>query len=82
MSRFRLTQAISTAQVRFHAGEVVTDQIPLNVPTDEYWPGLSASTMAPGMNPLDRAATSMKANHAFAGAVIHCTITGADSVGG
>ena len=31
MARFRLTQAIATGALRFHAGEVVTDTIPLTL---------------------------------------------------
>ena len=80
MSRFRLTQAIAISQKRFHAGEIVTDVLPVGVPGDRYWQGLSATAMAPGMVPLDGGASTMKSASAFAGEVIRCTITGADSV--
>jgi len=81
MARFRLTQAIATAQVRFHAGDVVTDTIPLTVATDRYWPGLSAAVMGPGMIALDASATTMKGSSKFAGEVISATILGVDSIG-
>ncbi len=80
MSRFRLTQAIATAQVRFSAGDIVTDTLPVPVAGDKYWPGLYTFMMGPGMVPLDIGATEMKAGSAFAGEVIRATITGADSI--
>jgi len=40
--------------------DVVTDTIPLTVPTDRHWPTLTAATMASGMVPLDASATTMK----------------------
>jgi hypothetical protein len=80
MARFQLTQAIAISQVRFHAGEIVTDLQPASVAGDRHWPGLSAATMAPGMVALDDAAVSMKAASAFNGEVIRTWITGADSV--
>ena len=60
MARFRLMKAIATGALRFHAGEVVTDTIPLTVATDRHWPGLTASVMASGMVPLDGSASSRK----------------------
>jgi hypothetical protein len=81
MARFRLTQAIATGALRFHAGEIVTDTIPLTVPSDRHWPGLTASVMAAGMVPLDAAATTMKSQSAWANEVIAATIQGGHSIG-
>ena len=81
MARFRLMKAIATGALRFHAGEVVTDTIPLTVPTDRHWPTLTAATMASGMVPLDPAATTMKSQSAWANEVLPATILGVDSIG-
>jgi hypothetical protein len=81
MARFRLMKAIATGALRFHAGEVVTDTIPLTVATDRHWPGLTASVMASGMVPLDGSASSMKAASVWAGEVLPATILGVDSIG-
>jgi hypothetical protein len=81
MSRFRLTQAIAIANQRYHAGETVTDVLPLTVADDRHWPGLTAAVMGPGMIPLDTGAMLMKTASAYASEVIRCTITGADSIG-
>jgi hypothetical protein len=81
MARFQLTQAIALPQVRFRAGDVVTDLQPATVAGDRYWAGLSATTMGPGMVPLDSGATTMKVASAFNGEVIRTWITGADSIG-
>jgi hypothetical protein len=80
MARFRLTQAIAISQARFHAGEIVTDTLPVSATDDRYWQGLTSATMAPGMVPLDAGATSMKAASAFANEVIRTWITGVDSI--
>ena len=74
-------KAIATGALRFHAGEVVTDTIPLTVPTDRHWPTLTAATMASGMVPLDPAATTMKSQSAWANEVLPATILGVDSIG-
>ena len=81
MARFRLTQAIATGALRFHAGEVVTDTVPLTVPSDRHWPTLTAATMAAGMVPLDAAATTMKSQSVWANEVIAATIQGVHSIG-
>ena len=81
LARFRLTQAIATAQVRYAAGDVVTDTLPLPAPADRHWPGLSSATMGPGMIPLDGAATAMKSASQFANEQIALTIQGVHSVG-
>ena len=81
MARFRLMKAISTAQVRFAAGEVVTDTIPLTVPADRHWPGLTAATMFSGMVPLDASATTMKYQSVWANEALPATILGVDSIG-
>ena len=75
-------KAISTAQERFYAGQVVTDTIPLTVATDRYWPGLTAAKMFSGMAPLDASATSMKNASVWANEVLPATILGVDSIGG
>jgi hypothetical protein len=80
MSRFRLTQAISISQRRFKAGDVVTDQLPVQVEGDHHVAGLSASTLHAGMQPLDQSAEAMKAASAFANETVRATISGADSV--
>jgi hypothetical protein len=38
--------------------------------------------MAPGMEPLDAGAVSMKSGSAYSGEVLQTTITGADSIDG
>ena len=81
MARFRLMKAIASGALRFHAGEVVTDTIPLTVPTDRHWPALTAATMASGMVPLDAAATTMKSQSAWANEVLPATVLGVDSIG-
>jgi len=81
LARFRLMKAIATGALRFHAGEVVTDTIPLTVATDRHWPTLTAATMASGMVPLDAAATTMKAASAWANEVLPATVLGVDSIG-
>ena len=81
MARFRLTQAIATGALRFHAGEVVTDTIPLTVAGDRHWPTLTAATMAAGMVPLDAAATTMKSQSVWANEVIAATIQCVHSIG-
>ena len=81
MARFRLMKAIATGALRFHAGEVVTDTIPLTVPTDRHWPTLTAATMASGMVPLDASATTMKSQSAWANEVLPATVLGVDSIG-
>jgi hypothetical protein len=81
MARFRLTQAIASGSLRFAAGDVVTDIIPLTVATDKHWPGLSAGTMAAGMVPLDGAAPTMKNASMWAGEIIAATIQGVHSIG-
>jgi len=78
MARFRLTQAIATGALRFHAGEVVTDTMPLTAPSDRHWSNLTAATMAAGMVPLDAA---MKSQSAWANEVISATIQGGHSIG-
>jgi hypothetical protein len=80
MARFQLTMAISVSQMRFHAGEIVTDTLPTVPTNDRYWPGLTAATMAPGMVPLDAGAIAIKAASAFAGEVIRTWISGVDSI--
>jgi hypothetical protein len=80
VSRFQLTQAIALPQVRFKAGDIVTDVQPATVAGDRYWQGLSSATMAPGMVPLDGGATTMKAASQFANEAIRTWITGADSI--
>jgi hypothetical protein len=82
MARFRLTKAVSTAQVRFAAGDVVTDVLPLTVSSDRHWPDLTAAKMHSGMVPLDASASTMKAASPWAGEVLSATILGVDSVGG
>jgi len=81
MARFRLMKAIATGALRFHAGEVVTDTIPLSVAGDRHWPTLTAATMASGMVPLDASATTMKAASAWANEVLPATVLGVDSIG-
>jgi len=81
MARFRLMKAIATGALRFHAGEIVTDTIPLTVPTDRHWPTLTAATMASGMVPLDASATTMKSQSAWVNEVLPATILGVDSIG-
>lgn len=80
MSRFRLTQAIALAQVKFHAGEIVTD-LSVGVTGDRYWAELSSAVLAPGMVPLDGGASEMKDASAFKGEVIRACICGVDSIG-
>jgi hypothetical protein len=74
-------KAIASGALRFHAGEVVTDTIPLTVPTDRHWPTLTSATMASGMVPLDASATTMKAASPWANEVLPATILGVDSIG-
>jgi len=81
MARFRLMKAIAAGALKFHAGDVVTDTIPLTVPTDRHWPTLTAATMASGMVPLDASASSMKAASVWANEVLPATILGVDSIG-
>jgi hypothetical protein len=81
MARFRLMKAIATGALRFHAGDVVTDTIPLTVSTDRHWPTLTASTMGAGMVPLDAGASAMKAASPWASEVLPATILGVDSIG-
>lgn len=81
MARFQLTQAVWTGQEKLHAGQFVTDTIPLTIPTDRYWPGLTAATMVPGMVPVDGPASAMKSASRYAGEVISAP-TGAASVDG
>ena len=81
MARFRLMKAIATGALRFHAGEVVTDTIPLTVAGDRHWPTLTAATMASGMVPLDASASSMKAASQWANEVLPATVLGVDSTG-
>jgi len=81
MARFQLTQSIVVGAVKYHGGEVVTDTIPLTVPTDRHWPTLSAATMAPGMIPLDGPATTMKQASAFANEQVPNLILGVHSIG-
>jgi hypothetical protein len=85
--RFQLTQAICLPQVRYRAGTIVTDQIvtnllPVSERGDQYWPGLSAATMGPGMVPLDAAAVTAKASSVYANEIIRCCATGVDSSDG
>jgi hypothetical protein len=80
VARFQLTMAVSVGQVRFAAGEIVTDLQPAPVIGDRYWPGLSAATMAPGMVPLDAGAIAIKAASPFANEVIRTWISGVDSI--
>jgi len=61
--------------------DVVTDTIPLTVPTDRHWPTLTAATMASGMVPLDASATTMKSQSAWANEVLPATVLGVDSIG-
>jgi hypothetical protein len=81
MARFRLMKAIATGALRFHAGEVVTDTIPLTVAADRHWPTLTAATMASGMVPLDASAATMKSQSAWANEVLPATVLGVDSIG-
>jgi hypothetical protein len=81
LARFQLTQSIVVGAVKYHGGEVVTDTIPLTVPTDRHWPTLSAATMAPGMVPLDGAATTMKNASVFANEQVPNVILGVHSIG-
>ena len=81
MARFRLMKAIATGALRFHAGEIVTDTIPLAVAGDRHWPTLTAATMASGMVPLDASATTMKSQSAWANEVLPATVLGVDSIG-
>jgi hypothetical protein len=81
MARFRLTRAISTAQVKFVAGEIVCDTPGAAVAGDKVWVGLTAATMGSGMIALDSGATTMKAASAWANEQAPLTITGVDSVG-
>ena len=71
---------MALAQVRFRAGDIVTDLQPATVAGDRYWPGLSSATMAFGLVPLDPSAVTMKGASAFNGEVIRTWITGADSI--
>ena len=80
MARFRLMKAIATGALKFSAGDVVADTIPLTVPTDRHWPTLTAATMASGMIPLDASATSMKSASVWASEVLPATILGVDSI--
>jgi hypothetical protein len=81
MARFRLTQSIVVGAVDYHGGEVVTDIQPPSVPGDRVWLGLSSAVMAPGMVPLDGAATTMKAASAFANEQVPNAILGVHSIG-
>jgi hypothetical protein len=79
--RFQLTQAVAVAGVRFKAGDIVTDTQPVGVAGDKYWPGLTATTMVPGMVPLEGFALSMKLASQYANEPAPTWITGADSIG-
>jgi hypothetical protein len=79
MARFRLTQAVVLpSQLRFHAGQIVTDQPP--PAGDLYWAGLTSATMAPGMMPLDGSATTMKNASRYANEPAATAIYGVDSI--
>jgi len=73
-------KAIGTGSLRFSAGDVVTDAIPLTVPTDRHWPGLTAAKMHSGMVPLDASASSMKAASVWANEALPATVLGVDSI--
>ena len=84
MSRFRTTQSfyVDTAGVgKVRAGSTVADSQSVAVAGDVVWPGLNSQSLPPGFIPLDSGATAIKAASPFANEVIHCCITGSDSVG-
>jgi hypothetical protein len=81
MARFRLTQSIVVAAIKYHGGEVVTDVQPPSVAGDRVWLGLSSAVMAPGMVPLDASATTMKQGSVFANEQVPTVILGVHSIG-
>jgi hypothetical protein len=80
MARFR-THGIVIGAKKYPANTVVVDTVGNAQPGDVVYPTLSSTTLNPDWVPLDGAATTMKNASVFAGAVIPCSISGANSVG-
>jgi hypothetical protein len=86
--RFRLTQPIVVGQLKFAAGDIVSNRPPptdngpwwLQGPPVKHWPGLNSSVMGPGMVPLNVGAINMKNRSRYAQETVRATISGAESI--
>ena len=85
MARFRVRSAFYSDQVgvgRVRAGRVVAADSQANaVAGDVVWSGLNSTSLPAGMEPLDAAASAMKAGSQFAGEQLSAAI-GVSSVEG
>jgi hypothetical protein len=80
MARFGSTVAFVVEGKRHKAGTTYCDTKANQLAGDIIWTGMSSSSMAPGLIPLDGSATSMKAASVFVGRSINL-IDGANSIG-
>jgi hypothetical protein len=79
MARFGSTVAFVVNHKRYQAGTTYADTPANAIGNDVVWVGLSTSSMAPGLVPLDGTATTMKGASRFANTPIP-TIDGANSI--
>jgi hypothetical protein len=81
MARFGSTVAFVVGHVRYKAGTTFADSKANAIGNDVVWPGLSSSSMSPGLIPLDGTATSMKSGSVYSG-ISTARPDGANSVEG
>jgi len=80
VARFRLQSSMVIGAVKLKPGTVIVESAAAGQAGDYVWAALSSTTVGPHMVPLDGAATTMKNASPFAGAVLPCSIDGANSV--
>jgi hypothetical protein len=80
MARFGSTVAFVVDGKRHKAGTTYCDSKANQVGNDIIWAGLSSTSMAPGLIPLDGSAVSMKAASVYSGIQTNL-IDGANSIG-
>ena len=80
MARFGSTVAFVVDGKRHKAGQTYCDSKANQIVGDIIWPGMSSTTMSPGLIPLDGSAVSMKAASVYSGVQTNL-IDGANSIG-